>query len=235
MAGQVSVISAKTRFESIVVSRTKLFCVANDLKSRFEVHQEQGRLIVELAFLSIVASWEEFMIDSMRRYLCGGASANGYKPALRFRDPDLAVEPFKKLDDAFIAMYIQQTPQRRPTDLPNASDIYIKTDINNIKKLAKYFFEKGGPYRQLYGDKTKTQKLFDASVMRNRIAHNSSYCISEFKRFAKSHLGRTYSGLSVGDVLLSEPQPTFPRTSEKTLFSAYTEFYRSLAETLVPG
>src|SRR5690348_7105768 len=45
-----------------------------------KLHPKHVRLIVELAFMGVVESWQEFLERTLVRYLAGAASKSGYRP-----------------------------------------------------------------------------------------------------------------------------------------------------------
>src|SRR5690349_3765507 len=90
MAGRPSKVGhVRDAFLSNSVSARDLVLAVRDLAAIRRVpgqaglHPEQARRVVELAFLGLIASWEEFLEQSFVRYLAGAASDNGYRPKLR--------------------------------------------------------------------------------------------------------------------------------------------------------
>jgi hypothetical protein len=81
------------------------------------------------------------------------------------------------------------------------------------------------------------EPLQAAVKMRNRVAHNSEKCRSEFKKVAKTHLAlqptaALKQGFSVGDLLLKKPVAVFNtkvKAKYQTYFAAYCDLYRYLA------
>src|SRR4051794_9564130 len=44
------------------------------------LHPKYAQQVIELAFMGVVAAWEEFLERSLVRYLAGARTASGYRP-----------------------------------------------------------------------------------------------------------------------------------------------------------
>jgi hypothetical protein len=107
-----------------------------------------------------------------------------------------------------------------------------------VLERSEIFFYQGQPFRGAIGKWSK--QLQDAAKIRNRVAHASSKCRSEFKSVALQHLGRPANanlsqGYSAGDLLLDTGQRAFPGSKPPmTYFEAYMYMFLDLAERLTP-
>jgi len=99
------------------------------------LHPEQARRVVELAFLGLISSWEEFLEQTFVRYLAGAESANGYKAPLRLG---------KASDITHSYHLISGDPSFDP------SRNYSKFgDPRWVIEISKNYFSLGAPYSHL--------------------------------------------------------------------------------------
>jgi hypothetical protein len=228
MAGRPpEVSSAKTAFNEVLSQASRLydaikpFCTMNQSTTgNNSIHPKQANKFLGLAFLSILAGWEEFIEISFIRYLAGSTTRNGYAPKLR-------IGRCENLQHAYeiVSGQLNFNPTRR---------FLSWTSFQTVIDRAKLFFDNGDPYSSVTIQ--EINKIFDANNIRNRIAHGSHKSKTEFKKVALCMLNRTslHQGFNVGTLLLSSPTVQFPDTRETDIFKAYIEFFENLRDRLVP-
>jgi hypothetical protein len=191
------------------------------------LHVKQVRRVVELAFMGLIAAWEDFLEGTLVRYVAGAKTKSGFKPNLR-------VGAAKSIEHAY--QLVTGDPDH------DSSKHYVSwNDPNAIGKLAKVLFEAGRPFAGNL-DGTHCQSLKDAVKLRNRVAHSSEKCREDFKEVARRFNGLAKGGklsqsYRVGDLLLSKAVRCFgDRARDKgwTIFEAYCEMYKELAKRIVP-
>ncbi len=190
------------------------------------LNAEHARRVVELAFLGVLSAWEDFLEQSMTRYLAGARCDGGYLPPLRLgRARDIA--------------HAYQILSGDPSHNPDTE--YLRfSDPSSIGELAVIFFEAGRPYRDAL--QPREDLLRDALKIRNRIAHSSQKCRADFKKVALRHLGRRPGtalpqGYSPGDLLTRRAERHFGKWAKDngvTVFDAYMDLYNRLALKIVP-
>lgn len=189
------------------------------------LHAEQARRVVELAFLGLISSWEEFLEQSFVRYLAGAKADNGYAPELRMGKASDISHAYQLIsgDPAF-------DPSRR----------YAKFgDPRWVISISKNYFVLGAPYATVL--QPSLDQLQHAIQLRNRVAHNSSKCRNDFIKSAKRHLnipaeGKLTQGYTVGDLLGAPANQLFGQEARDkywTFFQAYNARLRSLAKKVV--
>ena len=190
------------------------------------LHPEQARRVFELAFLGLIASWEEFLEQAFVRYLAGAQSDNGYCPKLRVG---------KSSGIAHSYHLISGDPSFDPSR--NYSRF---SDPKWVIAVSKNYFELGAPFApQLHAN---IDILQHAIKLRNRVAHNSTKSREEFKHAALQHLGRPADGslpqgYGVGDLLLSKAERIFgqeARDKNWVFFVAYAIRLRRMARHICP-
>jgi hypothetical protein len=190
------------------------------------IHPEQARRVVELAFLGLVAAWDEFLEQSFVRYLAGAKSSDGSSPSLRLG---------KAHDIAHAYHIISGDPAFDPTK--NYSRF---SDTRWVIDLSKIYFERGSPYATALHP--NHQVLQHATRLRNRVAHNSTKSREDFKRTARALLGRPQNapltqGYGVGDLLLSPAILLFgqeARDRNMNYFQAFGVRFLHLAALVCP-
>jgi hypothetical protein len=188
------------------------------------LHPNQARRIVALAFLAMASAWEEFLEGIFVRYLAGAASQNGYKPTGR---GCTAVN----LDHSYELLTGQLNYD------PSTSVLSWSSPTRVIER-AEIFFYQGQPFKGALG-KWQSQ-LQDGVKIRNRVAHSSSKCRSDFKVVALRLLARPpksklTQGYSAGDLLLDTHQVGFDQSNPpSTYFEEYFNMYVALAAKLAP-
>lgn len=190
------------------------------------LHPEQARRVVELAFLGLISSWEEFLEQSFVRYLAGAKADDGSSPPLRLGQSSGIPHSYQ---------LISGDPSFDP------SKNYSKFgEPKWVIAISKNYFEHGAPYAALLH--ANVEILQHAVKLRNRVAHTSTKCREDFKRSARAHLGLADNagltqGYSVGDLLLSPANRLFgqeARDKNWTYFYAYAVKLRQMARRICP-
>ena len=191
------------------------------------LHPEHSRRVVELAFLGLIAAWEEFLEQSFVRYLAGATADNGYRAPLR-------------LGQASSISHAYQLISGDPDFDPSRN--YSKFgEARWVIATAKNYFDLGAPYAPILHQ--HAELLQHANKLRNRVAHNSAKSREDFKRSARVHLGLAPTvaltqGYGVGDLLLAPAARMFGQPvsdSGVSFFRAYVSRLRKIAKHICPG
>ncbi len=187
------------------------------------LHPKHANQVIGLAFMGLIATWEEFLEQTLVRYLTGAETDTGYKLHL-------------KAGKANTIAHASELLSLDPNYNPNKS--YLKmTNPQWVGKLADFYFS-NHPYGCLGN---QTQLLRHASTIRNRVAHDSTKCKADFKATAIFFLQPANNQLTQGygpAALLEETvQRHFDQQAvqqRKTHLVAYVDLFRSLANQIVP-
>jgi hypothetical protein len=184
----------------------------------------QARRVIALSFMTAVGAWEEFVQGCFVRYMAGAVSPSGYAPHLRIG----ACET--------LAHAGQVLTRRSNFDFERS---FLSWAVwSDVIDRAKIYFRSGRPFSDV--DAASKQRLQDASVIRNRVAHSSEKCRADFVAVAKHHLGlkpqhKLKQGYDVGRLLIAAPAIGFqPAPEINTYFAAYFSLFRRLADVLAP-
>lgn len=171
------------------------------------IFKQKVYLIVELSFLKIFMSWEDFLERTFIRYMCGGHTNSDYAPK----------------------RYIQ------PINLDHALNILRQarrfidwTRGNEIIHRSKLFFQDGEPYATTIG--ASLQQLDEMKVIRNKIAHQSKYATRNFQQLVRNKYGYYPKGITAGKLLISN----IPSTNPKTVLKEYYDLLLTLGKMIVP-
>ena len=187
------------------------------------LHPKYVRQVVELAFMGVVASWEEFLEMVLVRYVAGARTKTGYAPTPRFGKAISISHAYQVLSNN--------------TKFDPKKDYLKVTDPKWVTNSADFLFSAHG-----FADiKAKSDLLGHASSIRNRVAHSSDKCRAEFRATAIHFLqpvnGLLTKGYAPGDLLVTPVVRHFGQPAiqaARTHFSAYTDLYKSLADKVVP-
>lgn len=187
------------------------------------IHPKYVGQVVELAFMGIVASWDEFIERSLVRFLTGAKTNNGYRPT-------------HKAGKANTIQHAYELLSLDPDYKPEKS--YLKvSDPKWVCKVADSYFAKHS-YSAL---QNKSDLIKHANAIRNRVAHDSTKCKADFKAtaiyFLQPNNGQLKQGYGAAALLQAHVQRHFgpPAVQQnKTHFDAYCDFFRKLAEKIVP-
>jgi len=189
-------------------------------------HPRVAEKVVGLAFLSMVAAWEEFIEELFIRYLSGAASEAQFAPR-----PMIGL--CKSRGHSLQVLSALAKPH----------DAHLRwADMAWVKDLASIYFEDGAPFWLISG--RFEERLKDAQVIRNRVAHHSRKARLRFKRIANKLRGAPDTaplptGYSPGLLLTEDPTGAFDtawvqQQSSDDLFVAFAHMYLALADLLAP-
>lgn len=190
------------------------------------LHTQHVRRVVELAFLGVVGNWEEFLEQTLVRYIAGAICNNGYRPNLR-------LGPASGIPHAY--QLISGDPKFDP------SKQYIGlSSPQTVITLAELYLEDGCPYSSIMQE--NRARFIAAISLRNRVAHTSTKSREDFKKVARSFLGRGNNGrltqgYRAGDLLVDTAKRHFGTSvanGQLTYFQAYMELFQRLALVVVP-
>ena len=189
-----------------------------------KLHSQHVRRIVELAFMGVVASWEEYLELIFVRYLAGSITQNGFTPVFKAGKANNLPHAYRILSG---------------NSRYDPSKDYLKfSDPKWVADKADFFFERGQPFDCI---RNFSERLQDASSIRNRVAHSSEKCRDEFKKVAIKFIqpasGNLTQGYRSGDLLLDSAVRHFGQQAIQnnwSFFIAYMENFKALAHKLVP-
>lgn len=164
-------------------------------------------LIVELSFLQLFISWEQFLEQTFTRYMCGGRTSSGYSP-------NRYVQP-KTLEHA-----LNMIKQKKP---------YVDWTVGGeVINKAKLCFRDGEPFANALGG--SLGQLEEMKKNRNRIAHRSIHSEKEFQNLVRQKLGYNPKGMVPGKLLLYR----IPSTNTKTVLQEYGDLMLISSKLIVP-
>ena len=181
---------------------------------------------VELAFMGVCAAWEDFLEDTMVRYLADAKTDSGYRPRLR-------VGSCQSIPHAY------QVLSGKPGYDPE--EHYLTwTNPSSVVRLAEVFFIGGEPFKTPLT--REVTRLKHAVKVRNRVAHASEKCKVDFREAANCIMQRQVntplgSGYRVGELLSGNACAYFGShipALNFTVFEAYMRAYTQLAGEVVP-
>jgi hypothetical protein len=187
------------------------------------LHPKHAGQVVGLAFMGLVASWEEFIERTLVRYLAGAKTDSGYLPKPKGGTAD---------DISHAYELLSLDPDYNP------SRDYLKvTNTRWVTRTADFYFA-----THPYGCLTNQSDLLrHASSIRNRVAHDSDKCKADFKTTAIAFLhppnDHLSQGYGPGALLTSAVQRHFGQPviqAQKSHFAAYADLYKGLARKIVP-
>lgn len=206
-----------------LISAIQVIPLSVRFTARPHLHPKYTRQVVELAFMGMVSAWEEFLERSLVRYVAGAQTASGFHPTHKFGKANNLGHAYELLS---------QDVDYNPTKH------YLKvTDPRWVWRTADFFFSQH-PYSGLsqYSDLLK-----HGSSIRNRVAHSSEKCRTDFKATVVYFLhpagNALAQGYGAGDLLMTSVQRHFAQQAIQrnlTHFQAYAELYESLARQIVP-
>ncbi|MBU2801369.1 hypothetical protein HF288_06180 [Acidithiobacillus caldus] len=187
------------------------------------IHPKHVRQITGLAFMGVIAAWEEFLERTLIRYLAGAKTNTGYTATPKFGRANNLGHAYELLS---------QDPNYDP------SKHYLKvSDARWVWRTADFFFSQH-QYKLL---QSKCDLLSNANLIRNRIAHDSDKCKAGFKSaaiwFLQPTNGNLTKGFSPGELLLSIATRNFGNPlngAGVSHFEAYMRTYEDLAKGIVP-
>ncbi len=238
MSGTLSTKTVRMNFEAAThtalriwgpVRRNAVWNYESINESAF--HPRVALKIIGLAFLSAVSAWEEYLAAVFLRYMAAGKSESGYSPILRVGACKSAAHSLQVLTGSL--------------NVNEAARFAKWNDYHWVLDRAQIFFRKGEPFSRV--PTAFQQRLSDAFVIRNRIAHSSSKARNQFKRMVNKNAGAHSAspmeyGFSPGKYLtFNQPEIVFDKAwiDSKPLewpdiFEAYMHMFWDLIEILSP-
>jgi len=226
---QPNVITTRNDFIKVLDSNLNLFEAILPY-AKFSYHNNKGAFhpaqatrVIGLCFMSSFGAWEEFLGDTFIRYMAG-AKTSTYTPS------------FKLGKCQGIPHAIEVLGGKSGYDL--SKNYLTWTNYGDVISKAKIYFERGEPFSKVpavYKD-----RIADAIVIRNRVAHTSEKCVKDFAKVAKPLLGLKLTdklphGMSVGKLLLKTKVNHFQSfNNQPTYYKAYDSMLRHLAYMIVP-
>ena len=188
------------------------------------IHPKHRGQVIELAFMGIVASWEEFLEQALVRYLTGAQTKKGNPTKLKAGRADTIQHAYELLS-------------LDPDYNPDKS--YLKTsDPRWMLRICDFYFSTH-PFNCL---RNKIELIRHANTIRNRVAHNSTKSKADFKLTALYFIrfpGNTLSkGYGPGALLQAAVRHHFGPDAiaeRQTHFAAYVELFEDLAAEIVPA
>lgn len=227
MSRKPAIKHIKTEFQKRIDSSVNLFdSVINftstdtweSINGYESLHPGQAKKIIALAFLDMVSQWEVFVDNCFVRFLAGATYLNGNAPHLR-------VSGCVSIQHSYQLLTLKEKYD------PNNSYLSFKS-WREVEEKAKIFFTNGEPFTTLTD--IEKQRLKDATIIRNRIAHYSDKCRDQFKSLAKRILNRDklYGGFSVGDLLITETNKNFDNNTQQSIFYHYRDILTNMADKI---
>lgn len=187
------------------------------------LHPKHVRQVVELAFMGVVASWEEFLELTLVRYVAGAKTRAGYAPTPKYGRANSLTHAYQIISGN--------------SKYDKTRDYLKVSDPKWVTNSADFFFSAHG-----FADIKATGDLLSHALsIRNRVAHSSEKCRTAFRATAMHFLnpanGRLTKGYGAGDLLVAPVARHFGQPAiqaGKTHFTAYTDLYKSLAGKVVP-
>lgn len=163
--------------------------------------------IVELSFLKLFISWEQFLEHAFTRYMCGARTSSRFSPE-RFVQP-------KTLEHAL--NIIKQ--ERHYVDWTVGSEVIQKAEL---------YFRDGEPFASALGG--SLAQLDEMKKIRNRIAHSSKDSEEKFQSLVRQKLGYNPKAMTPGKLLLFR----IPSANTKTVLQEYGGLLLVLGNVIVP-
>lgn len=187
------------------------------------LHPKYVRQVIELAFMGVVSSWEEFLELTLVRYMAGAKTKSGYTVTPKFGRANSLQHAYQVLSG---------NPKFNPL-----KDYLKVSDPKWVANSAEFYFSQHG-YSEV---KSRSELISHASAIRNRVAHSSEKCRHDFRNTALHFLnpasGNLNRGYGPGDLLMENAIRHFsPEIIQGggTIFSAFMRLYTSLAQKIVP-
>ena len=187
------------------------------------IHPKHVNQVVELAFMGIVAAWEEFLERSLVRYLAGAKTDTNYSPTHKYGRANTISHAYE-----ILSQDARYDPQKH----------YLKvSDPKWVLSTAEFYFS-SHQYNCLQNNLDLLKK---ANLIRNRVAHGSDKCKKDFKDtaiwFLQPANDSLTQGFSPGSLLTKNVIRHFGAqviSLNKSHFSAYLDLYEQLSDTIIP-
>ena len=206
-----------------LVLKVKSVAGINPNSSTPRIHVKHAQRVTELAFMGVVASWEDFLEQVLVRYLAGAKTDSGYQPSLRIGVTASISHSYE---------IIMGDPKFNP--YKNYIGFGSPNDVLNVAKL---YINHGQPFQNAMNP--KIEMLKNAVKIRNRTAHSSTKCINDFVETARKMLDQEKLKQSYrpANLLEAKAERGFGRSAKDrgiTFFEAFMEMYENLAKSIVP-
>lgn len=206
-----------------LVNKVKSVSAINPNSSTPRIHVKHAQRVTELAFMGVVASWEDFLEQVLVRYLAGAKTDSGYQPTLRMGSTSGISHSYEVI-------------MGDPKFNPNKNYIGFGAP-KDVLDAAKLFLNHGQPFQNAMHP--KIENLKHAVKIRNRTAHSSSKCISDFVETAKKMLGKekltqSYRPANLLDAKAERGFGQAVKQRNITYFEAFMEMYEDMAKSIVP-
>ncbi|WP_324725977.1 hypothetical protein [Actomonas aquatica] len=223
--------SIREDFDARIMSAVELFAkVADDAKGNWnningwEGHYPgHARRIVGLAFMQMLIAWEELVEATLMRYIAGASAPSGYSP-------NLLLGHAKSISHAY--QLISGKPKY------DASKHFMSWDTwSTLLDTVGLYIKDAAPFSNLSA--LQKQRLHDAKVIRNRVAHFSKKVREDFVVVAKSHIGlspdkKLSKGYDVGQLLIDESSKGFGSVKKEPYFIHYANLILACADVICP-
>jgi hypothetical protein len=167
----------------------------------------QRDTIVEWAFVSVLAAWENFLENCFLTYMLGDQTASGYRPV----------------------RYVFPSDRRHALGIILAGREFFQwTDPKRVKKQADLCFENGEPFRAVLD--SATTDLVEMNTVRNAIVDRSMVALENFKSLVRDKLKTAPLGIRPGIFLATIK----PMTLQTAFLSGYCNKLRVIAKKIVP-
>lgn len=135
--------------------------------------------VVELSFLRLYTSWEEFIEQAFVRYMCGATTSTGYSPK----------------------RYVQPLNLRHAFNICTQGRAYADwMRLDEVIQKSKLYFEDGEPFKNALG--SAATALDEMKTIRNRITHGSEHSNKEFRQVVMNRIGVSQKNMVPGRFLL---------------------------------
>lgn len=194
-------------FKQIYDDYNEILCDSTILYQQniaFEDHAFSKKIydaIVEHCYMQIFLAWEKFLESSFILYLNAGADLQG---------------------NTYIRYGIPKDREHAYNMIKGTKNYPDWTNINDVRCLAKIYFENGGPYSIIENIPVEFE---DIKIIRNRISHVSEKSIKAFERLLAKTIMQTIN-VGVGDFLMMF------KDADQTYFSYYMEFLKGYVEAI---
>lgn len=230
MAGRPPKVNhVKTEFHRELTAARNLVAAIDGLPRKAHpnaangIHPKHFIQVVELAFMGVVAAWEEFLERTLVRYVAGASTDSNYSPSNKYGKANTISHAYELLSQD--ANY---GPQKH----------YLKvSDPRWVWRTADFFFN-SHPYSCL---STSADLIKKSNLIRNRVAHGSGKCKKDFKVtaiwFLQPANNQLKQGYGPGALLVAQVQRHFGQqaiNNADSHFVAYLNLYETLSNQIVP-
>ncbi len=177
-------------------------------KSSVGLSQEQTYSIVELTFVRMCASWEEFLETSFVCYMTGTKTASGFGPVRYVLAPD----------------------KNHASAIIRGDREYVRwTTPSSLSDRARLCFKEGDPYSRVID--SVSNDMQDINTVRNAVAHSSIGAFEKFKSLVREKLGTAPLGVRPATFLLT----TKKAGSSANYMSYYYNKMKMIAHRVIPA